>query len=69
MPKTVTLTFHPASEPPDDDRTVFCSDENFTMTGYYDPSASLLPGWYCSDGSPWPEVRTWADLPKAEECI
>lgn len=67
--KTVTLQFHPASDPPDDDRTVLCCDGHTVMGGWYDEYASGGPCWYSVSGDEWPGVLSWAELPKAEECV
>ncbi|MEN6440915.1 MAG: hypothetical protein ABFD97_20285 [Syntrophobacter sp.] len=66
MPKTVTLTFFPASEPPNTDRNVLASDGDHVFTAWYYAKRRC---WFDSSSDVWPGIKAWADLPKAEECV
>lgn len=66
MTRTITLTFHPASNPPDDDTTVLCAcdgEAGDVFTGWKDGD-----DWYDCTGQ-WVEVKAWAHLPEPEACI
>lgn len=69
MPKTVTLQFHPAFEPPNHDQIVLCTDGEAVMAGWYDEYAPGGARWYWATADEWDGVTAWAELPKPEECL
>lgn len=58
------LIFLPADNLPDDDTTVLASDGHQVGLAYHSDNQ-----WHMENGSTWPGVIGWADLPDPGECI
>lgn len=61
------LLFYRAEWPPTSRAPVLCTDGQEVDIGSY--NIRLNPPWRHSDGTPWPEVKAWAELPDPNECM